>query len=66
MRKGPGSFHGNLFYRALFSLHLYEEQCVYAFALYRLLQSNTVKPVHVITSIKQSPVLKGHLLFVLS
>jgi hypothetical protein len=26
----------------------------------------TVKPTHVITSIKQSPVLKGHLCFVMS
>ena len=26
----------------------------------------TVKPVHVFTSIKQSPVLKGHLFLVLS
>ena len=26
----------------------------------------TVKPVHAITSIKQSPVLKGHLFLVLS
>ena len=28
--------------------------------------TGTVKPVHVVTSIKQSPVLKGHLLLVLS
>jgi hypothetical protein len=27
---------------------------------------NTVKPVHVVTSIKQPPVLKGHLYLVLS
>jgi hypothetical protein len=27
---------------------------------------NTVKPAHVVTSIKQSPVLKGHLFHVLS
>jgi len=26
---------------------------------------NTVKPAHVVTSIKQSPVLKGHLFLVL-
>jgi len=28
--------------------------------------SNTVKPAYVVTSIKQSPVLKGHLFIVLS
>ena len=29
-------------------------------------KSNTVKPAHVVTSIKQLPVLKGHLCLVLS
>jgi len=29
-------------------------------------QAYTVKPAHVVTSIKQSPVLKGHLFLVLS
>ena len=29
-------------------------------------KSNTVKPAHEVTSIKQSPVLKGHLFLVLS
>jgi len=34
------------------------------FGLYRI--HCTVKPVHAVTSIKQSPVLKDHLIFVLS
>jgi len=41
------------------------------FVGHRLLKSYfhlqaTVKPAHAVTSIKQSPVLKGHLFFVLS
>jgi predicted nucleotide-binding protein (sugar kinase/HSP70/actin superfamily) len=29
-------------------------------------KQNAIKPVHVVTSIKQSPVLKGHIFLVLS
>jgi len=31
-----------------------------------LFKTDTVKPVHTVTSIKQSPVLKGHMFIVLS
>jgi hypothetical protein len=33
---------------------------------YFTMQVNTVKPAHVVTSIKQSPVLKGHIFLILS
>jgi hypothetical protein len=36
------------------------------YVMKNLLPSSTVKPAHVVTSIKQSPVLKGHLYLALS
>ena len=33
---------------------------------YFTMQMNTVKPAHVVTSIKQSPVLKRHIFLILS
>jgi hypothetical protein len=42
------------------------EYCITQITMTFILMSlNTVKPAHVITSIKQSPVLRGHLFLVL-
>jgi hypothetical protein len=40
--------------------------CAYCYLYIDAVYVITVKPVHVVTSIKQSPVLKGHLFLDLS
>jgi hypothetical protein len=45
---------------------IYTELYCSSSCIFLLIQWNTVKPAHEVTSIMQSPVLKGHLFLVLS